>query len=234
MTFRDVLSAMLRRWYIPLALLVCTAVVTMMLVRDGGVYTTKTVVSFMRAATTSLSPANGTNDSSVIAFAGAVVQEANNGQPPARYSMDDAPYYGAGVREGVLIELANSGNQWVSTFSKSDVEIEIVGRSFDWVASRQHTLVDTILRIAETQQASLTMSSDDRITATVVPLTMQIEHVAPSRSSQIAAIAAMLAAALISGAWVSITVDRLFSRRRATAGARTKHSSQRMLEGTTS
>ena len=234
MTVREILSAMLRRWYIPIGLLACAALVTVILARDGGIYTTTTVVSFMRPATTSLSPANGTNDSSVIAFAGAVVQETNNGRPPERYSMGDAPYYGAGVREGVLVELANSGNQWVSTFSESDVEIQIVGRSIGWVKTRQKELIDKVLGFSNAEQAALTMSSDDRIAATVVPLTMQIEYISPSRSSQVTAGAAMLAVALIMGAWGSITVDHLLSRRRVATGTEPQGSSRRILGGTPS
>ncbi|TDW29930.1 hypothetical protein [Cryobacterium psychrophilum] len=234
MTVRELMSTMLRRWYIPIGLLVCAALVTGILARDGGIYTTKTVVSFMRPASTSLSPTNGANDTSVIAFAGVVVRETNNGRPPARYSTSDSPYYGAGVREGVLVDLANSGSQWASTFSKSDIEIQIVGRTFDWVKTRQKEVVDRVLSISDAEQAALEIPSDDRITATVAPITMQIDYVSPSRKSQVATGAAMLAVALIVGAWGSITVDRLRVRRRFAAGSQTQVSSQRNSKGTSS
>lgn len=225
---------MLRRWYIPIGLLVCAAVVTVMLARDGGIYTTSTVVSFMRPASSSLSPANGTNDMSVIAFAGAVVRETNNGRPPSRYSLGEAPYYGAGVREGVLVELANEGSQWVSTFRRSDVEVKIVGRSAGWVKTRQEELVDKIQDISNAKQAALTLSSRDRITAAVVPLTTRIEHVAPSRNNQAAAAAAMLTVGLIVGAWGAITFDRLLSRRRVAAGTDIPVFARHTLRGTPS
>jgi len=168
MTFRYILSAMLRRWYIPLVMIACAGIITVLLARDGGVYSTRTVVSFLRPDASSLSP-NGTNDASVIAFAGAVVQATKNGRPAARYSTDEAPYYGAGVREGALVELANSGNQWVSSFNKSDIQIDIVGRSAEWVESTQTELVDKILAGAAAQQAALKTASKNRITAAVVP-----------------------------------------------------------------
>jgi len=226
MTFRQILSAILRRWYIPLAVLACAALVTLMLARDGSIYTTKTVVSFMRPATTSLSPANGTNDSSVIAFAGTVVRETNNGRPPVRYSTNEAPIYGAGIREGEIVELVNSGNQWVSTFNKSDVEIQIVGRTYEWVKARQEELVNKVLSIANAQQAAVTVSSNDRIAASVVPLTLQIEHVAPSRRSEVAAGGAMLIVAAIVSAWGATAVDRLLSNRLTDDSQRKKRSSQ--------
>jgi len=231
MTVREILSAMLRRWYIPIGLLACAALVTATLASEGGVYTANTVVSFMRPAETSLSPYNGAQDTSVIAFAGVVVQATNNGRTPLPYSMSDAPYYGAGVREGVLVNLANSGSQWASTFSKSDVEIQIVGRTFDWVKTRQTELVDRVLSVSNAEQAALEISSDDRITATVAPVTLQIDYVSPSRKSQLAAGAAMLAVALIVGAWGSITVDRLRLRPRIAAGGRAQVSSHRISKG---
>lgn len=232
MTFREILSAMLRRWYIPIFVLACAALATAVLASDGGTYTTKTVVTFVRPASTGLSPSNGNTDPSVIAFAGAVVQEINNGRPPARYSTSDAPYYGAGVREGVLVELANSGSQWVSTFSRSDVELRIVGRSAEWVESQQQDLVDRVLATAEAEQAVLAIPTEDRIRAIVDPLTMRIEYVSPSRRGQAAAVAAMLSVALIISAWASVTLDRSLARRRATPGSRVEFSSRRILEGT--
>ena len=234
MTFREILYAMLRRWYIPIVALACAALATAALASDGGTYSTKTVVTFVRPATTGLSPSNGNTDPSVIAFAGAVVQEINNGRPPARYSTSDAPYYGAGVREGVLVELANSGSQWVSTFSRSDVELRIVGRSAEWVQSQQQDLVERVLAIADTKQAVLAIPSEDRISAIVDPLTMRIEYVSPSRRGQAAAAAAMLTVALIVSAWGSVMLDRRLSRHRPAPRTRVKFSSGRILEGTPS
>jgi hypothetical protein len=229
-TIRDIFSAMLRHWYIPLGLIACAALITVLLARDGGIYTTKTVVSFLRPDSTSLSPSNGMNDSSVIAFAGSVVLETNNGHPPAGYSMEDAPYYGAGIREGVLVELANSGNQWASTFNKAEVQIQIVGRTRDWVESRQKEAVGKVLSIAESRQRELAVAPQNRIFASVVPVTTQIQYVGASRSSQLAAWAAMLVAAITIGAWGSVIVDRMPSRRLSTTTPKAPRSSARTLE----
>jgi hypothetical protein len=231
MTVREILAAMLRRWYITLGVLACAALVTVLLARDGGVYTTNTVVTFTRSSTTSLSPYNGSDDSSVVAFAGAVVNTINNGSPPAPYSTKDAPYYGAGVREGIRVNLADEGNQWVSTFSRADVEIQIVGRSMDWVESKQEQMIGLVLSFADAEQAGLQIPAEDRIVAKVAPLTTQIDFVYPSLLNQAAAAGAMFVVALILGAWGSVTLDRLVSRRRASTATTTPVSSHRILEG---
>jgi hypothetical protein len=233
-TVRDILAAMLRRWYIPIAVLGCAALITVLLARDGGGYSTSTVVTFMRSSTTSLSPDNGADDSSVVAFAGAVVNAINNGRPPAPYSMDDAPYYGAGVREGIRVDLADEGNQWVSTFSRSDVEIQIVGRSLADVRSEQQRMIDLVLSFADAEQAVLQIDAEDRITAAVAPLTTQIEQVQPSSFSQLVAAVAMLAVALIVGAWGAFVVDRLLTRRRDAPVSALPDPPRRILEGTAS
>lgn len=214
MTFRQIVSAMLRRWYVPLAILACTALVTVMLARDGGIYTTRTLVSLMHPTGTSLSPDNGTSDSSVIAFAASVLLEVNNSRPPAGYSMADAPYYGAGIREGVLVELANSGNQWVSTVSKAEIEIDIAGRSLDWVEAQQQQTVERVLRIADSQQAIVGIPPERRIEASVVPLTSQIDYIAPSRRTQLTAWAAMAAVTIILSAWGSVVIDGMLLKRK--------------------
>jgi hypothetical protein len=208
---------MLRHWYIPLGILACAALAFVMLARDGGIYTTRTVISLMLPASTTLSPGNGTNDSNIIAFAAVVVRDINDSRPPARYSTDDAPYYGAGIREGALVQLTNSGNQWVSTFSKAEIEVQVVGRTLDWTKAKQSELVSKVLSTARYQQATVGIPPANRIIASVVPLTTQIEFVSPSRSSQLTAAAAMFVAAVIIGAWASVTVDRLRSRRRSSA-----------------
>lgn len=231
MTFRDLLVTMLRRWYVPAAALVCAAALTFVFANDGGSYTTKTVISFIFPAKTALSPYNGAGDKNVIAFAGAVAHEINGGKPTMRYATEDAPFYGVGVREGVFVGLPNSGGQWSTSFAKAEIEIQIVGRSRDWVVATQSRLVDEVLRIADAQQAEAAASRNARIIVSVVPLTSRIDHITPTRTMQYAAGAAMFAAALIVGAWGAVMVDRILATvlaKRARADVR--DSSGRVLE----
>ncbi len=203
MTIREILIAMARRWYVVVALLAMALLLGILLLRDGGVYSTRTIVSFMFPTSTSLSASNGTTDESLIAFAGAVAQEINNGRPAATYSEDAAPFYGAGVREGILVSLPYSGNQWATDFAVAEVEIQIVGRSREWVEATQAELVAKVLRLADEQQEELAVPADQRIEMTVVPLTLEIEHIVPGRVSILAALAALIAASLIVAGWVA-------------------------------
>ncbi|MET0716144.1 MAG: hypothetical protein ABWY23_06735 [Mycetocola sp.] len=232
MTIHDIASAMLRRWYVPLAVLACVALAIVMMARDGGIYTTRTVISFLLPASTSLSPNNGATDQSVITFAEAVVHDTNEGHLSEGYSMADAPYYGAGIREGTLVELSSSGNQWVSAVSKAEIEIDIAGRTLERVESQQAEVVSRVLSVAASLQDVMSVSPQDRISVSVIPLTTRIDLIAPSRGAQLAAGAAMLAVAILTAAWGSVTVDRLLSKRRPDDGRDDSTTPARLPGGT--
>lgn len=214
MTVREILIAMTRRWYVVIALIAAASMLGMMLLRDSGVYSTRSVVSLTFPTSTSLSASNGATDESLIAFAGAVAQEINNGRPAASYSEDSAPFYGAGTREGVLVSLPYSGNQWATDFSIAEVEIQIVGRTREWVEATQGELIAKVLRVAQERQDELAVPADQRIEMTVVPLTLAIEHIVPSRVGLVAAMAALIAASLLVASWVAVRWESSWPSRR--------------------
>ena len=214
MTIREVLSALRRRWYVSLATLLAGALLLGLFVRDGGVYTTKTVVTFMLPSATSLSTSNGANDTSIITFARAVAAEVSVGEAPVSYSTDDAPYYGAGVRQGILIGVPSDGNQWYASYTRAEIDIQIVGRTEDWVAQQQSRIVDSILKSAQAQQAAVSAESDAYISVAVVPLTLDITKVTASRTAQVAAMAALMLAIVIVSSWAAVALDRRLTRRR--------------------
>lgn len=206
MVVREVLAAVGRRWYVLGVVLLIAATATVAFARDGGMFTTRTVVTFMIPAETSFSPENGIDDVSVIAFAGVVAQTVNNGRPPAQYSMSEAPFFGAGVREGVLVTLSDAGNQWVSSYHRAEVAVQIVGRTEEWVQQTQSEIIEKIYLASEQQQAPVNDPAN-RIVASVVPLTKQIYHVTANRTAQVMAGSAMLAAGLIVGVWLCAIID---------------------------
>ena len=131
MTFWDVAATVARRWYVTLIALCLAVAMWLVWARDGGCFTTSTIVSFTLPSRTSLLPESGAFDESVIAFAGVVAHEINGGHPAPRYASSDAPLYGVGVRKGVLVGLPDSGGQWTTSFTKAEIEIQIVARTYE-------------------------------------------------------------------------------------------------------
>ena len=199
---------MLRRWYVIVVALILSVVGGYLLQRGGGLYTTETVVSFLLPDKTSLSLNSGLDDASVIAFAGAVAREVNDGRAPASFSTDAAPLYGAGLREGMVVSLPNGGNQWSTSYLRAELVLQIVGPSEQWVSQQQRDLLAKVVEISDAQQSSVT-SQDSRIKVASVPLTKQIFHVLPSRTAVISAYVALMIAALRVGGWMAIALERL-------------------------
>ncbi|WP_309616974.1 hypothetical protein [Salinibacterium sp.] len=215
MTVRDIAHASFRRWYVLVLVFALMALLAYALHRDGGTFTTRTAVTFTLPAATTLMANNGSNDSSVIAFAGAIASEINRGKPVANYSSADAPYYGAGVREGVLVSLRNEGNQWMAVFPSATIEIQIVGPTREWVEARQQQLLTQIATVAGAQQSLAVPTAENRITGTVEPTSTRIDKIVPSRVTEILAFAAMGLAGSILGIWAAVALDLAIRRRSA-------------------
>ena len=213
MTVRDLGSAMLRHWYVIVVALILSVVGGYLLQRGGGLYTTETVVSFLLPDKTSLSLNSGLDDASVIAFAGAVAREVNDGRAPVSFSTDAAPLYGAGLREGMVVSLPNSGNQWSTSYLRAELVLRIVGPSEQWVSQQQRDLLAKVVEVSDAQQSSVTFQ-DSRIKVASVPLTKQIFHVLPSRTAVISAYVALMVVALMVGGWVAVALERVSRTRK--------------------
>ena len=228
MTFGQVVTAVLHRWYVLLVVLVVAAAITTQLVKSGGLYSTRTVVMLVNSTPlpvyaprppgsprVAIGPDNGSENDNIIAFAGAVANDVNNGRPVVRYAHENAPLYGAGISQGVFVGLRDDGGQWMTSFTRAELEIEIVGPTRDYVASiQQELLLKVSTRVRELQGPAYN-DPDSRIGTQVVPLTLAIDHVSASGSQLVIAVASMLAAAMIVGSWGAVRLDALLRGRSA-------------------
>lgn len=213
MTFSCVVHAIRRRWYIPLVAVVGALAVFLLLARDSNIFTTRTSVSFLLPPGVSLLPENGTDDESIIAFAGVVAGELNQVHFGPRYASQDAPFYGAGLRQGVLVGVTDVGGQWTNNFSRAEIEIHIVGRDPEWVRETQQVILRQVDEITRRQQAEWA-DPDTKILTVVEPLTTRIYEVSPTRSSQAIAFLALFIAAVISGSWLAVLVEDIVRTRK--------------------
>lgn len=214
-TFQAAVGATVRRWYVLVAALICAAGVGYFWTRDSGCYAAATTVSFTLPARTALLPESGRDDDSVIAFAGAVAGEINQGREPATYASNDAPLYGVGIRQGVLVSMPNSGGQWTSMYSRADIEIQVVGRTREWVEMTQRTAVQKVFTVSRERQSSSYTDPRKYITPNVMPLTGGIQHITVGRPAQLMAFGVLALTALLAGGSGAVILDRALAGRRA-------------------
>lgn len=223
MSLYDVAGCMVRRWYVTVTLLLLAVGGWVVLLMDSGTFTTNTVMVFTRHTGAALLPDSGFLDANLIAFAGVIANDINQGRPAPRYAYRDAPLYGAGVREGMIVGLPDSGGQWTTSITQATIEIQIVGRTKDDVQSRQSSTIAKVFEITDSQQVSVPV--ERRISVVVLPLTTEISHITPSRITQVSAMGAMALSALLIGGGASVWLDRPLgprpqARRRRTHGRR--------------
>jgi len=210
MTVRTILRILLRRWYVMLLVLGAAGAGTAYLVAHAdGVYSTRTIVNFLYSYESSLALDGSVKDDDVIAFAGAVAAEVVPGRDAVRYAAGDAPYYGAGLREGVLVGLVDYGNQWTPSYGVAAIEIQIVGESLAWVQARQR---EALARIEHSPYVIQQPGDITDLVPRVDPLSLQIQHITPSRTALVAAVAALGGAGLLAAGALSVGVDRLAHR----------------------
>ena len=146
MTAGEVLAAVKLRWYAPLVALFCGAGLVVLFFLNSGVYATQTVVQFIHLEPSqgAISPNSDIENGNFIAFAGAVASDVNNGRPVLNYARETAPLYGAGLRDGVRVSIPDSGGQWMQSFTRAEIVIQIVGTTEEAVATRQRELLEKV------------------------------------------------------------------------------------------
>ena len=212
----DVAHAVGRRWYVVVVVATIFGGIGWTFTTDGGTYYTRTVVWFTTDAASTILPDNGSTNDNIIAFAGAVATELNRGRPPANYASAAAPYYGAGVREGVLVALRDVGGQWSSWYAAAVIELHIVGRTEQWVADQRDDLLAQIDEATRERAAVGTgvwagadSAPSQRITVSVEPLTTDITYVSATRIQRLSAYGALAVGALLTGTLLVTWLDRI-------------------------
>lgn len=205
MTIQAVFAAVMRRWYVAVAVLLLVAAAGVLFARDDGLYATRTVVVF-EVPEAGAWDTGGSQESGVIALALAVAHQAGGTDDVIDYAAVDAPYYGAGIRQGVRVALPDTGGQWEASYSRAAINIDVVSPDRAWVEQQQQEKIEAVREASAALQTGLPAAI--RIGATVDPLTTTIDRVQPSRLSQLFAFTALAAVALIVGSWASVVWDR--------------------------
>ncbi|MGX1793225.1 hypothetical protein ACWIDW_09845 [Microbacterium sp. NPDC055312] len=229
MIMRDMKGTPRRRWIIVVLIAVGTVAAGWQLLSSSGLYTSRTMIAFTLPTGTALDE-GGSVEPGIITFAATVASEVDQNTTRVRYSNADARPYGIGVRQGVFVGVPDVGGQWSVSYRTAEVVIDVVGPTDDWVRQQQTLAIDRVFAAADAQQQAIGIDADARVQYEVEPLSMDIEHVAPSRGAQLLALGALSAAgAILIGLVVAWRGDRSAEHRsaehRSTEHRRAQHRS---------
>jgi uncharacterized membrane protein len=170
MTSRELLSLVLRRWYLMLVGAVVSVAVLHGVVQRPGVYWTGFNVVVL-APTEAFYPNKLENPHYEMSpVAGVLVREWNGAHPPLLTASSDTSLYGEGRRSGVQVRMVNQGSQWRPLFPVPVIDIQVVGARPEVVAAearRVRTEVEELLR--RRQDAGLVPDTARMVTITSPP-----------------------------------------------------------------
>ncbi|WP_411701296.1 hypothetical protein [Conyzicola sp.] len=211
MRANQVMSALLRRWYVLVGVAALTAVGVMFVMRVDGVYWARVNVVF-------LAPPEKTNPNSLalppattVNFAAVVEREFTGAAVENRFGSPAATLYGSGVREGYSVILVNRGGQWGRAFSDPVLAVEVVDSSEERVEAVLDDVLARIETLAVEQQDSLSVTADARIETLRSPQTAIVSYTGGNRARAAAGVAALGGLVAVSA---TIILDRVVQRRR--------------------
>jgi hypothetical protein len=206
---REFAGSVLRRWYVLVFVVGLALAAFALLLRGGGVYVAQPIIEFRLPGSDAVSAVNGVENDTVIAFAVTVAQSVNNGHAVVKYASDDAPPYGAGVRQGVTIAVPNVGGQWNVSYTRAQIAVTVVGATAQWVHATEDALLDRVVAASTALQQRENVPDSGRIESTVLPLSTDVQYISASRTQQALAASALIIAGLVTGSWLSVLLDRL-------------------------
>jgi hypothetical protein len=208
-----VTTRLLRRWYVLIAGSLITAVWVSRLLTPDPVYWMKSEVLFVESRGVAEATFSQGTDGRLVPFASAIERQINRGQPVTRLSSRDAPLYGAGVRHGYKIELPNAGLQWVPSFPRPALTVEVVGESAEEVQRIHDELIERIRQLSDQFQKEQRYSKRDYVVVVPQEPPPDPVYVGPSDGGLIRGAAAGLLVGLASTVLVALVLDRWMAER---------------------
>ena len=211
MTIFSLLATLLRRWYVVVAVLVLTGLIMVHIEQKPSLYWSQVDVVFLIPKSSRYPNSIAVSSSSVVAMAGVVAADVNQGKALPRTASAGASLAGQGIRDGWSVRLPDTGGQWAQDFSRPVLDVQVVGPDPETVQNQLEHQVQRIVRALKLRQSEQGTRSQDFITASSAPAQAVI-HEERGRRTQALAIVMLL------GIWMAalsaVAVDSYLAARR--------------------
>lgn len=139
----------------------------------------------------------------LIMFA-AAVDRIYDGRPSGpRLASPDATLWGMGVRDGSRVTLPDQGGQWVSTYDRPYLRVEVVSPSPEVAQQRFEDITTRLTQIIAERQRAAEVGTTAKVTVDLTPPDPQVLAVSGSRSRQLAAGVVLAFLAAFATGWLS-------------------------------
>ena len=220
MTSGELLSLVLRRWYLVLLGVAITVGALYLVINRPGVYWTQVAV-VVQGPVDKYYPNNFEDPDEVLIPMAAVLAADWNGveRPLLTASGETTTLFGEGQRKGIQVRVPNEGSQWVPLFYSPSIDVQVVDSNPDMVAQEARRVTAELDEMLQRRQDAVGVKREFRMTTMVSPSDPTIEYISGSRTR------AALAAGVVGMALTTIAVywtDRWLIWKRSRRGRPTE------------
>jgi hypothetical protein len=181
-TFVDLVRTCLRRWPVVLMGLMLTAVALVPVKATPGVYWVQADVVLLAPRTPSTPNSLGVSSASLIAFAGVLERQYNDGKADPATASSQVTLVDQGILDGVSVQLPNAGGQWNAYYNQPVLQVQAAGPSATAVESSITGVIARLRVMLRQRQADLGVVEANRVSADVSPRTPEILYYAGARN----------------------------------------------------
>ena len=200
MTSRELLSLVLRRWYIVLLGAAITVGAVYQVVHRPGVYWSQIDVVVLGPVDKYYPNNLASPDFALIPMAGVLVSDWNGVDRPLLTASDKTTLFGEGERKGIQVRMPNRGSQWDPLYRSSSIDVQVVDSNPDTVAQEARRVSAELDKLLQRRQDAMGVPRELRMTTMVSPTNPTIRYVSGSRTR------AALAAGAVGAALTTIAV----------------------------
>jgi hypothetical protein len=187
MTSRELLSLVLRRWYIMLLGAAISVVALYLITHRPGVYWTRVSVVVL-APVQKYYPNNFEDPHDALAPAASMlVADWNGVKRPLLMATSDTTLFGEGERRAIEVRMPNQGNQWQPLYFSPNIDVQIVDNNPELVAEEARRVSAELEGLLQKRQDAMGVQPSMRMTTIVSPTDPTIMYIAGSRARAAAA-----------------------------------------------
>jgi hypothetical protein len=187
MTSRELLSLVLRRWYLVLLGAAISIGALYLVTHRPGVYWSQISVLLL-APVHKFYPNNLENPHDALApVAGLLVVDWNGVDRPPLMATGDTTLFGEGQRQGIEVRVPNEGSQWQPAYLTPNIDVQVVDSNPEIVAQQARRVSAELDGLLEARQDALGILPGQRLTTMVSPSDPTILYVSGSQTRAAAA-----------------------------------------------
>lgn len=208
MTARDLISALLRRWYVVTIGAALTLAAALVIVPARPVYFSEFEVAVLPPQDATWQNTLHGDTYGLVPAAGLLVVEFNKGEHPLDMGTKHTTLVGEGQFEGHRVRLQNEGNQWVRLFPDPVINVQVVDPDPEQVEARSREIVAALEEILRQRQETLNPPTTHRMSLVASPTDPIVFEITGSRPRAAGGL-------LLLGGLLTLTAVAWLERRRA-------------------